>query len=51
MAAIIGLSSWGGIKLDEYYQNKNQVFTIVLSLLGIFAALYVVLKDLIKPKN
>jgi hypothetical protein len=51
MAAIIGLSVWGGKKLDERYQNKTPVFTIVLSLLGIFGALYVALKDLIHPKN
>lgn len=51
MAVIIGLSSWGGVKLDAYYQNKTPVFTIVLSLFGIGAALYLVLKDLINPKK
>lgn len=49
MAVIIGLGSWGGYKLDEYYANKTPVFTIVLSLLSIVAALYVSLKDFIKP--
>lgn len=49
MGVIIGLSVWGGQKLDEKYENKNPVFTIVLSLLGIFAALYLVIKDLIRP--
>ncbi len=48
MGAIIGLSAWGGVKLDEHYQTKKPYFTIVLSLLGIFAGLYVVLKDVIK---
>ena len=51
MGAIIGLSAWGGQKLDEYYQNSTPVFTIVLSLLGISAALYLALKDFIKPKK
>lgn len=51
MASIIGLTSWGGYKLDEYFKNTNSVFTITLSLLGIFTALFVVLKDLIKIKD
>lgn len=51
MAAIIGIGSWGGYKLDEYYQNSTPVFTIVLSLVSIFAAMYVSLKDLISPKK
>lgn len=51
MGLVIGLTAWGGQKLDTYYKNTTPVFTIVLSLLGIFAALYLVLKDLIKPKK
>ena len=51
MGAVIGLSTWGGVKLDAYYQNKTPVFTIVLSLLGIGAGLYLALKDLINPKK
>jgi F0F1-type ATP synthase assembly protein I len=51
MGIVIGLSTWGGQKLDEHYKNTTPVFTIVLSLLGIFASLYLVLKDFIKPKK
>jgi F0F1-type ATP synthase assembly protein I len=51
MALIIGLSVWGGKKLDLYYQNAKPIFTIVLSLLGIGISLYLVLKDLIHPKE
>lgn len=51
MGVIIGLSAWGGQKLDEHYKNKTPVFTIVLSLLGIGAALYIVLKDIIKQNK
>jgi hypothetical protein len=51
MGVIIGLTTWGGQKLDEHYQNHTPVFTIVLSLLGIIAAMYLSLKDLIKPKK
>lgn len=51
MAVIIGGGSYGGHKLDQYYHNHTPVFTIVLSLLSIVLAMYIVLKDLIKPKK
>jgi len=51
MAAVIGLSTWGGVKLDEHYKHTTPVFTIVLSLVGIGAGLYLALKDLINPKK
>ena len=51
MAVIIGLSAWGGNKLDIHYKNITPVYTIFLSLLGIAAALYIVLKDFIKPQK
>ncbi len=51
MGLVIGLSAWGGKKLDAHFQNSKPVFTILLSLIGIAAALYLVLKDLIKPKK
>lgn len=49
MAVIIGGGCYGGYKLDEYYKNETPVFTIVLSLVSIAIAMYIVLKDLIKP--
>jgi F0F1-type ATP synthase assembly protein I len=49
MGVIIGLFAWGGHKLDGYFQNKKPVLTIILSLTGIGAGLYLVLKDFIKP--
>ena len=51
MALIIGIGSWAGYKLDKIYPNKYHVWTIILSLFSIFAALYLVLKDFIKPKK
>lgn len=51
MGITIGLGAWGGNKLDQYFKNTTPVFTIILSLLGIGAALYLVLKDLIKPSK
>jgi hypothetical protein len=45
MVAIIGLGSFGGVKLDEYYPNKYSVFTIICSLVSIGIALYYVIKQ------
>ncbi len=50
MIAIIGFTTWGGIKLDELAGTRNPVFTIILSLLGVFAAIYFAIKDFIKLK-
>ncbi len=50
MLGIIVLGVFGGKKLDSYFEYNFPVFTVVLSLLSVFAALYVVLKDFIKPK-
>lgn len=38
----------GGKYLDAYLQNKFPVFTLILVVFGVFAALYLVLKDLLK---
>ncbi len=51
MGISIGLGAWGGHKLDVYYKNQKPIFTAILSLVGIAAALYLVLKDFIKPKK
>lgn len=51
MAVIIGLGCWGGWKLDQVYPNQYNVYTIIFSLVSIFASLYLVLKDFIKPKK
>ena len=51
MAVIIGFGCWGGYKLDQRYPNQYNVYTIILSLVSIFTALYLVLKDFIIPKK
>ena len=49
MAAIIGIGVWGGIKLDEYFGLKKfPAFTLGLSLLSIFAAMYFVIRGITK---
>ena len=48
MIAIIAVTTWGGIKLDELAGTETQVFTIILSLLGVVTAIYTAVKDFIK---
>jgi F0F1-type ATP synthase assembly protein I len=48
MIAIILITTWGGIKLDKILGFSNPVFAIILSLLGVFAAIYTAVKDFIK---
>ncbi len=45
MIAIIGIGVFLGIKLDEKFPNKYQLFTIILSLLSIGVALYNVFRQ------
>ncbi|MFN0274631.1 MAG: AtpZ/AtpI family protein [Chitinophagales bacterium] len=48
--AAIFLGVWGGMKIDDWLDTKPW-FTVTLSLLGISAGMYSVLKDFIKPKR
>jgi ATP synthase protein I len=48
MLGIILVTFWGGRKLDTLTGWHTPVFTIVLSLLGVFAAIYTAVKDFIK---
>lgn len=51
MGVIIGISAWGGVKLDAYFKTEQPYYTIVLSLLGIGVALYIVLKGVISDSK
>jgi F0F1-type ATP synthase assembly protein I len=48
MGAVIAVAVWGGIKLDKLAGVNKPTFTIILSLLGVFTAIYVAIKDFIK---
>jgi len=48
MIAIILITTWGGVQLDKLTGWETPVFTIVLSLLGVFAAIYTSVRDFIK---
>jgi ATP synthase protein I len=48
MIVIILITVWGGIKLDKLLEFEKPVFTVILSLLGVFAAIYTAIKDFIR---
>ena len=48
MLAIIGLSAWLGTWLDGHFHNKTPYFTVGLMVLGLFVALYQVIRSLTK---
>lgn len=48
MIGVILVTTWGGIKLDKLTGWETPVFTIILSLLGVFGAIYISVKDFIK---
>lgn len=50
MLVVIGLGVFAGFKLDKYLGLKIPIFTLVLSLLSVAAAIYLSIKDLIKKK-
>lgn len=45
MAVVIGAGAWGGTKLDERQGNETPVWTIVLTLVGVGASLYLFIKE------
>ena len=51
MGIIIFLFVWAGKKIDEKFMDERKIFIIIFSLLGVFFALYIALKDLIKFKG
>ncbi|MEW6467792.1 MAG: AtpZ/AtpI family protein [Bacteroidota bacterium] len=51
MLAIMGLGVYGGMKLDEWLGFKKfPFFTLILSLLSAFGAMYLMIKDVLKKK-
>jgi len=48
MIGIILVTTLGGVKLDKLTGWETPVFTIILSLLGVFGAIYISIKDFIK---
>ena len=49
MAAIIFAGALGGLKLDQWLKTKP-VFTVTLSVVSVFLAIFYVTRDLLKKK-
>lgn len=49
MMAIIAGGAFGGLKLDQWLKTKP-VFTVFLSIVSVFLAIFFVTRDLIKKK-
>jgi F0F1-type ATP synthase assembly protein I len=49
MVVIIVITSLGGVKLDQW-TGTEPVFTVILSLLGVAAAMWLVIKEAIRQK-
>ncbi len=48
MGVIIGGFTWLGVYLDDRYQTKTPWWSIGLSLFGVFAGLFIMIKEVIK---
>jgi hypothetical protein len=48
MGAIITGGVLGGIQLDKWLQLKFPIFTLLLTLLSVFLAMYYFIKDILK---
>ncbi|HHC80258.1 MAG TPA: AtpZ/AtpI family protein [Flavobacteriia bacterium] len=51
MVVTIGVGTYIGIKLDEKYPNKNNLFTVAFSLVFILLSLYSVIKQVTNISN
>jgi F0F1-type ATP synthase assembly protein I len=50
MAVIIAAGVFGGYKLDGFL-NTTPLFTIIFSVAGVAIAIYLSIKDVLKPKQ
>jgi hypothetical protein len=50
MGAIMLLGAFGGMQIDKHFGIKNNIFTATLTVLAVFIAVYLTIKDLIKNK-
>lgn len=50
MAIIIGGGTYGGVLLDENSEREFQLYTLIFSLLSVFIAMYLVIKQVMNDK-
>jgi hypothetical protein len=46
MIAIIGIFSYGGVKIDEAANHQTKWVTAILALIGVFISLFIVVKSI-----
>jgi F0F1-type ATP synthase assembly protein I len=51
MGVVIAFFTWLGTFLDDYYKLKTPWWTIALSLFGVIASLYLVIKEVIRMEK
>ena len=51
MGVIIGVSAWGGKKIDQHFNFNKPYLTILCSLLGVAFALYLIIREVINLGN
>lgn len=52
MFAIIGVGSFIGVKIDDYFGNANKLWTIILSLCStVFAVIFVIRRIIANSKD
>ncbi len=51
MFAIIGIGSFAGVKLDERFPNKYNLYTVFLSLFAVILAIFVVIRRVISSSK
>ena len=47
MFAIIAVGAFIGVKLDEYFNQESNLYTIIFSLLSVLIAMYYVIKQIL----
>jgi len=47
MVAIIAVGTFIGVKLDETYPNKNNLFTLIITLTSVVTSIYYVIRRVI----
>ncbi|MCB0446440.1 MAG: AtpZ/AtpI family protein [Gelidibacter sp.] len=47
MAAIIGVGTFIGIKLDDKFPNEHNLYTLILSLAAVIVSIYYVIRQII----
>lgn len=51
MIVIIGIGTYAGIKLDENSGNGGSTYTLILSLVSVFLALFFVIRKVVGSSN